>query len=298
MTFLIIGSKGFIGTHTFDFFTNCGHAVFGADIIPDSNSDFYFHFGSSNIELDYIFKNIQFDVCINCSGAASVPDSLINCFNDFALNSLHVFKILDAIRRLNKSCRFINLSSAAVYGNPKLLPIKETDESSPVSPYGFHKKISEDILLEFHKIFDIQCCSIRIFSAYGVGLRKQLLWDLYQKAKEDVDIHLFGTGEETRDFIHVSDIVNSIDLIIQKGNFEAEIYNVANGKEIKIIDIAKNLLNEIKFKGKLNFSGKTREGDPINWRADISKINKLGYRPKVDLKDGIKEYVAWARGIE
>jgi dTDP-glucose 4,6-dehydratase/UDP-glucose 4-epimerase len=178
------------------------------------------------------------------------------------------------------------------------LPIKETDELSPVSPYGFHKKITEDILLEYNKIYNIECCSLRIFSAYGPGLKKQLLWDLYQKTKVNNDIESFGTGQETRDYINVLDIVNCIDLIIKKGDFNATVYNIANGMEVKIVDIAQILLNEINFKGTLNFSGQIRKGDPLNWQADIIKIKKLGYLPTVNLIDGIKEYVAWAKGTE
>ena len=71
------------------------------------------------------FKQKQFDVCINCSGAASVPESVINPISDFHLNVVNVFKILDAIREYNPECKFLNLSSASVYGKPEKLPINE-----------------------------------------------------------------------------------------------------------------------------------------------------------------------------
>lgn len=298
MKILIIGSKGFIGSHAYDYFAKNQYDVYGADVSVDYADPRYFTIDSTNSDFSEIFENQRFEVCINCSGAASVPDSLAHSLRDFTLNSSNVFKILDGIKKHNSSCKFINLSSAAVYGNPKSLPIKETDDIMPVSPYGFHKKFAEDILYEFHHFFGLQCCSLRIFSAYGPRLSKQILWDLYQKTKTHTAIQLFGTGRETRDFIHITDILQAIELVVNHGSFSAEAYNIANGEQITIRQIAELVLGALHFEGDLSFTGVEREGDPLYWVADIAKIKSLGYLKQVSIEEGIKSYLQWARELK
>ena len=298
MKILIIGSKGFIGKHAFEYFTKKQLDVYGADVSVDYVNPKYFTIDNTNSNFNEIFENHKFDYCLNCSGAASVPDSLVHSLRDYTLNTYNVFKILDCIKKNNPYCKFINLSSAAVYGNPKSLPIKESDPVYPVSPYGFHKKFAEEILQEYHHLFHLNCCSLRIFSAYGIGLQKQLLWDITQKIKSKKDIELYGNGRETRDFINIEDIIQAIELIIQKGNYDAEIYNVANGIQISIKEIAEIILQELDFQGNLSFSGHEREGDPLYWVADIEKLKSLGYSQKISIQEGIKKYVEWTKDLK
>ena len=97
--------------------------------------------------------------------------------------------------------------------------------------------MGEELCEYYNRIHGYHIRSIRIFSAYGNGLRKQLLWDIYQKYQNTGRIELFGTGEETRDFIHVSDIMRAIDLILSYDGPETVI-NVANGEEVSIRELA------------------------------------------------------------
>lgn len=299
MNILVIGSKGFIGSHTLDYFSkNAQVQCFGADIIPDAVSERYFFIDSINCDYRAIFEKVTFDFCINCSGAADVSASMKDPLKDFSLNTYNVIKLLDAIRLYAPGCKLINLSSAAIYGNPKILPIKESDAYAPVSAYGFHKKYTEEILNEFYEIFGVKSCSLRIFSAYGIGLKKQLLWDISRKAKTLTDIELFGTGEETRDFINIEDILQCFELIIDKGKFEAEVYNIGNGVQITIRQVAEYLLEALNFKGTLRFSGYEREGDPLFWVADIEKIKGIGYIQKINIEEGLNKYAEWINGLK
>ena len=134
----------------------------------------------------------------------------------------------------------------------------------------------------------------RIFSAYGPGLQKQIFWDMAQKLKSTGKLELFGTGEETRDFIFKDDLVEAIMLLATSRGSKYEIYNVANGKEIKIREIAELFLKHNAVKeGIVRFSQTVREGNPNNWCADISRIRELGYVQKVTIDQGIQEYVRW-----
>ncbi|MBP6754580.1 MAG: SDR family oxidoreductase [Bacteroidia bacterium] len=297
MKILILGSKGFIGNNLLDYFRKKKHIVYGSDIFSDELDEKYIQFSSVSSNFDSLFKSFCFDLCINCSGASNVLNSFNKHELDFQLNSINVFNILNSIKTYNSNCKFINLTSAAVYGNPTILPVRESDQINPISPYGFHKLISEIILSEYYKIYDIQTCSLRLFSVYGIGLNKQILWDIFQKWKSDENIEFHGSGNETRDFIYIDDLIKVIEIIIENGDFKGEVINVANGEEIKIKDIVKLMLDELGIRD-FNFNNVIRTGDPLRWKADISKIKSMGYLKSINIEDGIKKYVIWLKDLK
>ena len=293
MNIIIIGSKGFIGTHCKHYFEAQGNQVFACDVVTDYISPHYFQIDATQSDFRTVFDNEKFDVCINCSGAASVPKSLQEPLSDYTLNTANVFKLLSTIKSLQPHCKFINISSAAVYGNPKLQPISELHPCVPISPYGYHKMAAEAICSEFAFFWNLQTCSIRVFSAYGPGLYKQLFWDLAQKAKSNDKVELFGTGNESRDFIYISDLIVALHTIIDKGNFAGDVYNIASGSETKIVEVVSVFFELYKPSLQYRFIGSNRSGDPLNWKADITKITNLGFTPKVDLKTGLRNYIKW-----
>lgn len=297
MKILIIGSKGFIGSHCVDYFQSKGFEVFQAGVSASLEVNYY-TIKSQNSDFSLPFKEHQFDVCINASGSAHVGFSFENPSRDFELNVVNVQKILVAIRDLNSNCKFINFSSAAVYGNPQFLPITENSPCKPLSPYGFHKLQSELLLTEYHKFFGLNTCSLRVFSAYGPRLKKQLFWDLYQKALQDEVISLYGTGCETRDFIYIDDLMQIMDLVIQHSSFQGSIYNVASQVETTIAEAAHHFLNEFFPKKQLMFNGEVKVGDPNNWVADMENLKKYGFKAQFNLNLGLKKYAEWLRGKE
>jgi UDP-glucose 4-epimerase len=291
---LIIGSKGFIGSHCTSVLSS-ENEVYGCDVVNDYVNDNYYQVDATNADYKDIFRDKEFDVCINCSGAASVPDSFKNPLKDFSLNTFNVIKILEAIKELQPSCKFINLSSAAVYGNPEKLPITEDTPLLPLSPYGVHKKYAEEIVAEYARFFNLNTCSLRLFSVYGPGLCKQLFWDLHTKIMHADHIELWGTGDESRDFIYSSDLVNAINCVIKKGEFKGESINVSDGIETTIKSVAE-LFQKEHFKSfTFLFDGRQSPGYPVNWRAGIDKLKAMGYQPMVSLQQGLQKYIKWLR---
>ena len=297
MKILIIGSRGFIGSHCVDHFKSKGFEVFQADVNESSVDNFY-KINRQNSDYSILFKEHQFDVCINASGSAHVGFSFENPSRDFELNVVNVQKILVAIRDYNPGCKFVNFSSAAVYGNPQFLPIAENSNCKPLSPYGFHKLQSELLLTEYHKFFGLNTCSLRVFSAYGPRLKKQLFWDLYQKALQDEVISLYGTGSETRDFIYIDDLMQIMDLVIQHSPFQGSTYNVASQLETTIAEAARVFLNEFSPGKQLVFNGEVKVGDPNNWVADIENLKKYGFKARFNLNLGLKKYAEWIRELK
>ena len=290
MKILIIGSNGFIGSNAIQYFSRMGNEVSGADVYPSENNCPFYKIESAS-DYNFIFKMREFDVCINASGSATVGYSFANTFDDFVLNSVNVFHLLDAIKKNNPECKFIQLSSAAVYGAPDELPIRENTCPSPMSPYAYHKYLSEIICMEYFNIFNIPVCPVRIFSVYGPGLKKQLLWDIYQKSLKSDIIELSGKGTESRDFIFIEDLLQAFDCIIKSDDFKGQPVNIGSGNEITISSLANLFIDMISPGKKIIFNNHVRPGDPQQWKANISKLNHWGFSTKFSLKEGLSNYI-------
>ena len=266
---LILGKNSFIGSSLNNYLKD----LFDVTII-----------GRENIANDQLLLNAICgqDVIINCIGSANVSMSFEDCNADFQSNFLVVQRILELMRKANlNTIKFLNISSAAVYGNPSELPINENTILKPISPYGFHKQMTEILLKEYSTCFNIKTISLRIFSAYGSGQKKLLLWDLHNKFNSTNSLgELYGTCNETRDFIHVEDIAQQILLAIKYAGFNGEAINIANGNEIKTADIVEIYLKHHPKKNKVMFNGEVRLGDPMFWCADISIMKNWGYNKK------------------
>lgn len=292
MNILIIGSKGFIGSHLIKFFSQDNCCV-GVDVI-ESNEKNYICVTEAEDCYEKIFSDKTYDICINASGLANVSLSMKNPVLDFSLNTINVHKMLEAIRKQSPECKYILLSSAAVYGNPERNPISEEDLINPISPYGFDKYQAEVICSMYRKVYGLKTYVMRLFSIYGNGQKKQVIWDIVNKFVKDTEVVLFGTGKESRDFIHIEDLANVIELIALDKGTENYIYNVANGEEICISEIANIVKKCLKSDKKIVFSETNKIGDPINWKADITKLRNIGYEQTISIQDGIYSYVNWA----
>jgi UDP-glucose 4-epimerase len=213
---------------------------------------------------------------------------------DFRDTTALTFEILDGLRQNAPGCRFVLLSSAAVYGNPAALPVSEEDSIQPLSPYGYHKRQCELLCEEFSRIYGLKTASVRIFSAYGPGLRRQVVWDICQKILGTRELKLHGTGSESRDFIHAADVARALSTIVEHADCEGEIYNLASGREVTIAELAGLLLEQLDGAITPAFDGKVRAGDPCNWRADVSRLAALGFTPEIPLEQGVREVAAWA----
>lgn len=289
---LITGIHGFIGNAIKkDFETK--YDVYGIDVVGSAGKNQYV-LDMRLAELKNLLQQIAPDVIIHAAGGANVANSIKNPKFDFE-NGVEVFyNLLESIRLAQIQCKVIFLSSAAVYGNAKSLPVSENMELKPISPYGLHKKICEEIGQYYTNIYGIDICILRIFSVYGPGLKKQIMWDMFQKSISNGKIELFGTGEESRDFIYIDDLVKSIELIMN-GESNYMVYNIGNGKNVRIREVAE-IFSLIMFgENRVSFNNQIREGDPRFWQADISRITRMNYFPQIRLSDGIESYIRWAK---
>jgi len=229
------------------------------------------------------------DYVVHCAGAASVGASIANPSHDHASNVALTRKLYACIAAASPRTRVLFMSSAAVYGQPEQLPINESTQCKPMSPYGLHKLECEEIGLWFRENDGMRITNLRIFSAYGPGLKKQVLWDTYQKSLKGDCVELGGDGTETRDFVYIRDLTNLVTKIVKNSNWNENLINVASGETVTIRALAEMFLSELGYRGQLRFSGTIPIGSPRFWTADNSKILGLA------LEDGLREYVRWIR---
>lgn len=293
-TMLITGCDGFLGKHLTKYFSEKGFNIVGVGRISSKSHDSYTLF---NITLpDELFGEILKEhkphIVIHCAGSSSVSNSLSTPYIDFKRSADLTGFVLDSIRKFSPNSKLIYFSSAAVYGNPNTLPISESDVTAPISPYGYHKLMTEILIKEYSHLYGINSVIFRVFSAFGEGLKKQVIFDLCKKLTSDSPNALvYGTGKESRDFIHFLDICHAADLAIKKdckGTF-----NLASGNEVTISKLVNTLKIYLNSPSKIIFTGEVREGDPANWQADISKLKKIGFEPAIMFEQGIKEYCNW-----
>jgi UDP-glucose 4-epimerase len=297
---IITGVAGFIGRYAARHFAEQGWSVIGIDSstpenAPTANLQHYYSMRLPSPALADLLQQHQPDVCIHCAGRASVNLSVSNPSSDFYSNTALTFDLLNALREHAPGCRFIFLSSAAAYGNPEALPICESHPLHPLSPYGFHKLQSEQLCLEFHKVYDIQTASLRIFSAYAPGLRRQVVWDICRKALTQNLVVLQGSGQESRDFIHALDISRALMAVATAAKMQGEVYNLASGRETTIAELAHLVFDALDYQGELSFDGVIPKGNPLNWWADVTKLESIGFVPTVQLEQGIKVFANWCR---
>lgn len=298
-TVLIAGVAGFLGRYAVRQFARLGWRVIGLDDVPEENAPHslarFVRVRLPAPEVSTILAEEKPTGFVHCAGRASVPLSMQDPAGDFRDNAVLTFDLLESLRRNAPDCRFILLSSAAVYGNPPSLPVRENDPIAPLSPYGWHKRQAELLCSEFSTIYGLPTTVVRIFSAYGPGLRRQVVWDICERLLTNGKLTLRGTGSESRDFIHAADVANALALLAEKAPGRGEVFNLATGRETTIAELARLATGSLKLDVTPIFDGAETPGQPINWRADISRISELGFVPLVSLEDGVRGVAEWSR---
>lgn len=297
----VTGVNGFIGEALAKACLKKGFEVVGIDIASASKITgiTYYQMNLMNDSISDLLKYFTPNYFIHCAGVADVNYSVDHPDSDLLSCVVMTQRILYQIKNAEIRCRFIYMSSAAVYGQPQKLPVSESDLLSPLSPYALHKQMTENMCLYFINQHKLDIKILRIFSAYGPGLKKQLFWDMGKKIVLTKRLELFGTGEESRDYIYINDLVDAI-LCVMLNSFEdsENIINIASGNETKINQAAHIFVDKWgETTDIINFNGIARVGNPINWRADTSKLDKLGFKCSIPIEKGIEEYVKWFKEV-
>lgn len=314
MRCLITGAAGFIGSSLADELLAQGHSVVGVDsyvpyyarTIKEKNLESAInHDNYQFIEADIsdlfedpnsaLLDNI--DVVFHQAAQAGVRASW---GSDFAIytdnNILATQRLLEACR-IHTNIKIVYASSSSIYGETDRFPMTETDLPKPVSPYGVSKLAAEHLMNLYHANYGVNTSSLRYFTVYGPRQRPDMAFHrIIKSILTGETFKLFGTGEQTRDFTYISDIVKANIQCAQYGRPGA-VYNVGGGNRVSMNEVIEQLEKIAEKKANVIREGK-QLGDVTNTGADVSRAKKdFGYSPKVDLETGLRNELHFIKDI-
>jgi UDP-glucose 4-epimerase len=212
---------------------------------------------------------------------------------DFETNAKGTLSVLEKARK--DDAKLVFASSAAVYGNPSVFPTPESYGFHPFSCYGLSKVVGEEYCQMYREQYGLDIVITRFANVYGLRCHG-VIHDLLDKlAKNPNKLEIIGTGQQCRDFVHVSDVVEDLVTVGSKDSVNGDVYNLGLGKTTSIIDLSKLILTILNLQNKtvVTTTGVSWQGDVTKIWFDISKAKKeLGWTPKVTLEDSIKEVIA------
>lgn len=299
MKILITGGAGFIGSHTTELFVRDGHDVTVVDNFSTGNLSNLasVEAGIKIVELDICDTEALSDACrdvevvLHLAAVSSVEKSIIEPLKTHEINTTGTLSVLEAARE-NKARRVVFSSSAAVYGDDPQLPKTETSPVRPLSPYAWHKLTGEFYGRYYHLLHGIKFLALRYFNVYGPRQDPESPYSgalsiFNDRSRRGEALTIFGDGEQTRDFIHVSDIASVNLLAARAPGSLPEIINVSTGRETRIIDVARVIQAGYGNKSEIRFE-EGRQGDIRRSYASTNLLAQaLGYEPVVKMDQGL-----------
>lgn len=298
MKIVVTGSSGQVGSYLAEHFAK-QHEVIGLDnrLCPFPEAAKLTRMVDLFKERDLKEHLKNADWIVHCAAQVSVERSLKDPLFDAENNAMATINLLWN-SFLHEARHFLYVSSAAVYGDPIKVPLDENHPTNPMSPYGASKLCGERYALAFAGAYGLSVSIVRpfnIFSAradpsspYSGVITKFVTW-----AKEGKPLLIEGDGKQTRDFIHMADVIRMIDLVLRKPNASiGRVLNCGTGKRNSILELASLVQSLSKKKVGIKHIA-PRAGDIKHSCADIKMAEELlGYFPKVQLGEGLKELMA------
>ncbi len=298
---LVLGAAGFIGRHVALEMSRRGFEVRGLGhgtwTIQDRE-----HWGVSKwLDADITLGNLErvagaerIAAVMQCAGSGAVSFSYSAPMADYQRSVDSTLAMLEFVRNRAELPRVVVASSAAVYGDQGDIDTDESAVRSPISPYGFHKMTAEILCDSYSRFFGVTASVVRLFSVYGEGLRKQLLWDALNKFERG-ESRFFGTGHEWRDWIHVDDAAALLAAAASADQPRFAVYNGGHDKATTR-DVLTSLASLAGAAGEVTFTGETHTGNPHRLTANCFRArHQLGWAPHVALAQGLQRYADWYR---
>lgn len=304
MSVWVTGARGFIGRHLARELAGAGHAVHGIGHGALEQAErkrlglqswINGEIEAANLDALAAAHGLPSAV-FHLAGGSSVGLAIAHPFEDFSRTVASTARLLEWLRVHSPQSRLIAASSAAVYGSGHSGPISEGAALTPMSPYGEHKLMMEQMCRSYAMSYGIGSTVVRLFSVYGAGLRKQLLWDICSRLQDDTrELVLGGTGEEVRDWCEVRDVVRLLAMLAELPQVEPfQVINGGSGQALRVSEVA-SLLAGHWGDVSMRFSGNIRAGDPFSLLADDTVLRATGFAWRISPARGLSEYVQWFR---
>lgn len=332
MKYLVTGAAGFIGAATSQKLLSAGHVVVGVDNLNDYYdvnlklarlAHFEDHINFSFIKMDIadrnamsiLFESEQFDRVIHLAAQAGVRYSIENPNAYADSNLVGHLNVLEGCRH-TKVKHLVYASSSSVYGLNEKTPFATYDSvDHPVSLYAATKKANELMAHSYSHLYNLPTTGLRFFTVYGPWGRPDMAPYIFTKKILNGDvIDINNNGDMWRDFTYIDDIVEgvirSVNVVptntpqwkVESGSPASSsapyaVYNIGHGSPINLMSFIDSIESELGIEAKKNFRG-MQAGDVYKTYADTQDLfEATGYKPKVDIKEGVKELVSWYKGF-
>ncbi len=299
-TAIVLGAAGFVGRHVCRELASQGYRVHGvghgAWTSPEWKAWGLSQWLGADISvgsLDECTAGRSPGVLVHCAGSGAVSHSFTQPFEDFHRSVSSTAAVLEFARiHASSNPAVVLVSSAAVYGDHGQVDLSESAPRAPISPYGFSRVASENLCEVYSRFFGVKTTIVRLFSVYGDGLRKQLLWDALNKFSRG-ECAFFGTGRELRDWIHVEDAARLLCLAAKRSGQMLASYNGGHTKATTG-EILGLLAGHAGFAQSPHFNGELLPGNPARLTADSQRAHlELNWSPSIEIESGLARYVHW-----
>ena len=288
---LITGGAGFIGSHIADVLTKNNYKTIIADNLStgkkeniNSDSIFYNIDIKNYNDIEDIFSKHDIEYIIHLAAQVSVPNSIINPINDAYENIIAALNIIELAKKYNVK-KIIVSSTAAVYGIPNTLPIKESHSVNPISYYGLSKLTME----KYTMLSNLEYVICRFSNVYGPRQTPHgeagVVSIFMDNALNNKDLNIFGDGNQTRDFIYVEDIA-FIFLKLIENNISNEILNISTNSSMTINELAERIIKISNKNIKINYFDK-RDGDIEHSILDNTRLLNIMNIQFTNINDGL-----------
>ena len=302
MKLLITGGLGFVGSHLADSLSKQKYKIKILTKTLSKKDNIKNSYNNVQIEktdltnfkrLGLVIERFRPDIIIHLAGNTSHSKSFEKPLEDVESNAKTTLFMLEKIRELGLSCRFVLGSTFIVIGKPKKLPVTENSPCNPTTVYGANRLASEHYCQIYHDVYGIDTVVFRITNSFGP--REQIIPSknavnyLIHNAFKRNTVTIYNHGKFFRDLIYISDVISGIKTIMKKGR-SGELYWISSGKKTWFYELG-NLLGKltdckIKFVVTPRYAKKTDVG---NFVVSNSKLRKLGWTPKISVENGIKK---------
>lgn len=294
-TVLITGAGGFIGQYLVRAWRAKGAQVVAAGrSLRGSRSDSYTEI-PGNIDAKKLSHASQPDYIFHGAGPGSIPLFAQNPVRSQEDEITTLDAVLSYASHYSPKSRIVFLSTGSVYGEASVQPTPESSPLNPLSPYA-QSKVAAEKLCRDYAGRGLKISIVRLFSVYGPGLRKQLLWDACHKIQSG-KLEFSGTGEESRDWLHIEDAVTLLAMAAQRADAHCPIVNGGTGYAVSVREVLSHLCQIQGVPPKIRFSGTHSPEQPKHLIADTSLSRTWGFQPAKNWQTGFADYVHWFQEV-